>query len=52
MFNLKDMPQTAMMNFSDTVNATIHQVEAGYQERLTQIRQYDFGAVFEHYLQD
>lgn len=50
MFALKDMPETVILNLPDIINQTIHQVESGYHERLNDIRQYDFGAVFEHYL--
>lgn len=50
MFQLKDMPEAMFAQLPDVINQTIHQVEAGYQDRLTAIRQYDFGAVFEHYL--
>lgn len=50
MFQLKDMPETALLNLPDIINQTTHQVESSYHERLLHIRQYDFGAVFEHYL--
>lgn len=50
MFNLKDVPESVILNLPDIINQTVTQVEAGYHERLSQIRQYDFGAVFEHYL--
>lgn len=51
MFLLKDLPETVILNLPDIINQTITQVEAGYSERLAKIRDYDFGAVFEHYLQ-
>lgn len=50
MFNLKDMPETVILNLPDIINQTVAQVEAAYNQRLTQIRQYDFGVIFEHYL--
>ncbi|WP_066802758.1 PH domain-containing protein [Moraxella oblonga] len=50
MFALKDMPETVILNLPDIINQTVQQVELGYHDRLTSIRQYDFGAVFEHYL--
>lgn len=50
MFELRNMPETVILNLPDIINQTIHQVEAGYHDRLNTIRQYDFGAVFEHYL--
>lgn len=50
MFQLKDMPETVILNLPDIINQTIHQVETGYHSRLADIRQYDFGAIFEHYL--
>lgn len=50
MFSLKDLPETVVLNLPDIINQTVSQVESGYAERLKAIRQYDFGAVFEHYL--
>ena len=50
MFSLKDLPETVVLNLPDIINQTVSQVESGYSERLKAIRQYDFGAVFEHYL--
>lgn len=50
MFSLKDLPETVVLNLPDIINQTVSQVESGYAERLKTIRQYDFGAVFEHYL--
>lgn len=51
MFLLKDMPETVILNLPDIITQTITQVESGYSERLAEIRNYDFGSVFEHYLQ-
>lgn len=50
MFGLKALPETVILNLPDIINQTIQQVEAGYHDRLKDIRDYDFGAVFEHYL--
>lgn len=50
MFSLKDLPENVVLNLPDIINQTVSQVESGYAERLKAIRQYDFGAVFEHYL--
>lgn len=50
MFGLKSLPETAILNLPDIINQTVVQVESAYGERLKAIRQYDFGAVFEHYL--
>ena len=50
MFNLKDVPEAVIMSLPTVINQTVQKVEAGYNERLNAIRQYDFGAVFEHYL--
>lgn len=50
MFSLKELSETVVLNLPDVVNQTVAQVESGYSERLKAIRQYDFGAVFEHYL--
>lgn len=50
MFSLKDLPENVVLNLPDIINQTVSQVESGYSERLKAIRQYDFGAIFEHYL--
>lgn len=50
MFGLKALPETVILNLPDIINQTIQQVETGYHDRLSAIRDYDFGAVFEHYL--
>lgn len=50
MFQLKDLPETVILNLPDIINQTVQQVERGHQDRLGAIRQYDFGTVFEHYL--
>lgn len=50
MFGLRSVPETAILNLPDIINQTVSQVESAYTERLIQIRQYDFGAIFEHYL--
>ncbi|UZA43158.1 PH domain-containing protein [Moraxella bovis] len=52
MFNLKDVPEAVIMSLPTVINQTVQKVEVGYNERLNAIRQYDFGAVFEHYLRD
>lgn len=50
MFQLKNIPEAVILNLPDIINQTIYQVETGYRDRLADIRQYDFGAIFEHYL--
>ncbi len=50
MFQLKEVPETVILNLPDIINQTMQQVEAGYEARLKEIRQYDFGVIFEHYL--
>ncbi|MDO4897180.1 MAG: PH domain-containing protein [Moraxella sp.] len=50
MFQLRDIPETVILNLPDIINQTVQQVEMGYHDRLNEIRQYDFGVVFEHYL--
>lgn len=50
MFQLKSIPEAVILNLPDIINQTIYQVETGYRDRLADIRQYDFGAIFEHYL--
>lgn len=50
MFGLKTLPENVVLNLPDVINQTVTQVENAYAERLKDIRQYDFGAIFEHYL--
>ncbi len=50
MFQLKSLPDTAILNLPDLINQTTTQLEEGYLARLSAIRQYDFGVIFEHYL--
>lgn len=50
MFGLKTLPETVILNLPDIINQTIHQVEVSHHDRLKSIQDYDFGAVFEHYL--
>lgn len=50
MFGLKEMPEGVILNLPDIINQTVFQVETAYHDRLTRIRDYDFGSVFEHYL--
>lgn len=50
MFALRQLPETVILNLPDIINQTVAQVEEGYRKRLTTIRQYDFGEIFEHYL--
>lgn len=51
LFALKQLPEAVILNLPDIINQTIHQVQTAHHQNLTAIRQYDFGAVFEHYLQ-
>lgn len=50
MFSLRELSENVVLNLPDVINQTVAQVESAYGERLKTIRQYDFGAVFEHYL--
>lgn len=50
MFGLRTLPENVVLSLPDIINQTVAQVETAYAERLEQIRQYDFGKVFEHYL--
>lgn len=50
MFGLKSLPENVVLSLPDIINQTVAQVETAYSQRLATIRQYDFGAVFEHYL--
>lgn len=51
MFALRSLPENVVLNLPDIINQTINQVEKAYHQRLNQIRQYDFGLIFEHYIQ-
>ncbi len=50
MFSLHELSENVVLNLPDVVNQTVEQVENAYSERLNTIRQYDFSAIFEHYL--
>lgn len=50
MFNLRELPEQAVLNLPDILLQTIQQVEAGYHARRQAIQQYDFGSIFKKYL--
>lgn len=50
MFSLRELSENVVLNLPDVINQTVAQVESAYGERLQAIRQYDFSAIFEHYL--
>ncbi|AUX61924.1 PH domain-containing protein [Simonsiella muelleri] len=50
MIDLKTLPEKAVMALPKLLNHTVSQLEDAYNQRLQDIRQYDFGAIFEHYL--
>lgn len=50
MVNLKTLPENVILNLPDIINQTVLQIESGYQQRLSQIRKYDFADIFQHYL--
>lgn len=50
MVNLKTLPENVILNLPDIINQTVLQIESGYQQRLNQIRKYDFADIFQHYL--
>ncbi|MFB2538037.1 PH domain-containing protein [Acinetobacter sp. c3-l95] len=50
MIDIKTMPETILLNLPDIINQTVLQIESGYSQRLSQIRKYDFGDIFEHYI--
>ena len=50
MFSLRELSENVVLNLPDVINQTVAQVENAYGERLNTIRNYDFGAIFEHYL--
>ena len=49
MFSLRELSENVVLK-PDVINQTVAQVENAYGERLKTIRNYDFGAIFEHYL--
>lgn len=51
MFVLRELPENVVLSLPDMITQTAQQVEAHYNERRRAIRDYDFGWVFEHYLQ-
>ena len=50
MFSLRELSENVVLNLPDVINQTVAQVENAYGERLKTIRNYDFSAIFEHYL--
>ena len=48
MFSLRELSENVVLNLPDVINQTVAQVENAYGERLKTIRNYDFGAIFEH----
>ena len=50
MFSLRELSENVVLNLPDVINQTVAQVESAYGERLQAIRQYEFSAIFEHYL--
>lgn len=50
LFDLKTLPDNAITALPKLINHTMTQMETAYQTRLKEIRNYDFGDVFEHYL--
>lgn len=51
MIDLKTLPDNAIMALPKLINQTVQQVESAYNERLEEIRDYDFGEIFEYYLE-
>lgn len=50
MIDLKALPDNLVMSLPKVINQTVAQVESAYSARLDEIKDYDFGAIFEHYL--
>lgn len=50
MFGIRQLPETVILNLPDVINQSVHQIYTAHEKELSDIRQYDFGAVFEHYL--
>lgn len=50
MIDLKALPDNLVMSLPKVINQTVAQVENAYATRLDEIKDYDFGAIFEHYL--
>ena len=51
MFMLRELPEQVVLSLPDIICQTAQQVEAHYNERRKQIQQYDFGSIFERYIQ-
>lgn len=50
LIDLKTLPENAVMGLPKLINHTMTQIETAYHTRLNEIRNYDFGDIFEHYL--
>lgn len=50
MFNLRELSENAVLNLPDIINQTCQQVEAHYNTRKSEIRNYDFGVIFARYI--
>lgn len=50
MVDLKQLPDSVVLQLPDVINQTMDQIENHYYKRLENIRNYDFGDIFEHYL--
>ncbi len=50
MFHLRQLPEQAVLNLPDMLTQTSEQVETHFNKRRDEIRDYDFGAIFDKYL--
>lgn len=50
MFTLRELPAQVVLDLPDIINQTAHQVEIHYNTRRDEIRNYEFGSIFQHYI--
>lgn len=50
MFVLKQVPDQVILSLPDMINQTAGQIESHYQARYAEIKDYDFGSIYQRYL--
>lgn len=50
MFEIRSLSDNLVMALPDIINQSVEQIESAYANRLKELRNYDFGTIFEHYL--
>lgn len=51
-FALKELPEPVILSLPDMINQTAGQIESHYQARYTEIKDYDFGSIYQRYLRN